>query len=286
MIRIHFTLFFLLTALFSQSQSLDIGIMAGGSNYQGELQDQRYNLSQMHLAVGGSLTYHFTSHLSVRGEVWKGNLSGFDTESRNQANKIRNLSFNTRLYEVSLVGVYRFLSPELHRVSPYIFGGVAGFRINPYTHDAAGSQYFLFPLSTEGQGMAQYPEIREHQLYHFAVPFGGGLKMALSDKWSVGLEMGLRVTFTDYIDDVSSGYVDPLLLLQERGDKAVELSYRGDELPGGSPLYPKIGSLRGNPETNDWYYNTVLRLQYRLFGGPTSSGSRKNQSQFACPTGF
>ena len=268
------------------AQSVEIGIIAGGSNYKGDLQDQGYNFNQMHLAFGGSLAYHFTPQISVRGEIWKGNLSGFDAESKNPANRARNLSFNTRIYEASLVGVYRFLGQEPHRVSPYVFGGLAGFRINPYTYDAAGGRYFLFPLSTEGQGMAEYPDRSAHKLYQIAIPFGGGLLLSLSDKWSIGLETGLRITFKDYIDDVSSTYVDQVLLQQQRGDKAVELSYRGDEIPGGNPLYPKIGIPRGNSKANDWYYNTILRLQYRFLGSSSSYNNRKNQHRLECPTGF
>lgn len=281
MIRINFTLVVLFIAHISQSQSLDIGIMAGGSNYTGELQDSRYEFSRMHFAVGGSLTYRFAPMLSVRGEVWKDNLSGLDAESKNGANRIRNLNFNTRLYEVSVAGIYSILNPELHRVSPYLFGGLAVFRINPYTHDAAGTQYFLYPLSTEGQGMAQYPDKKEHRLYHFSIPFGGGLQCAVQDKWTIGFEMGFRVSFSDYIDDVSGRFVEPLLLQQARGDKAVELSYRSDELTGGNPLYPRAGSLRGNSDANDWYYNTVVRFQYRLFG--QSTGVRNRTGQLSCP---
>jgi len=251
----------------------------------GELQDKRFDLSQMHLAVGGSISYHFSPQWSVRAEAWKGNLSGVDAASANVANRNRNLSFNTRLYEMSLVGVYRFLSPELHRVSPYVFGGIAAFRINPYTHDTSGTQYYLFPLSTEGQGLTQYPDRSAHKLSHVGIPFGGGIQWSINEKWSLGVETGLRLTFTDYIHDVSTAYVDPLLLQQERGDKALELSYRGGELPGGSPVYPRVGSLRGNAETNDWYYNTIIRLQYRVFGASTS-GNRKGQRQLGCPTGF
>jgi hypothetical protein len=41
----------------------------------------------------------------------------------------------------------------------------------------------------------------------FAIPFGVGFKYALDKKSSIGLEYGLRKTFTDYIDDVSTTYV-------------------------------------------------------------------------------
>jgi hypothetical protein len=58
--------------------------------------------------------------------------------------------------------------------------------------------------------------------------------------------------------------VDPNLLLANRGAKAVELSYRGDEVKGGSQTYPPVGQQRGSPNYKDWYYFTGLTLSYRL----------------------
>ena len=62
-----------------------------------------------------------------------------------------------------------------------------------------------------------------------------------------------RKTFTDYLDDVSSIYVDQNVLMQAKGAKAVEMAYRGDEIPGGLP-YPNHGDKRGTPSEMDWYY--------------------------------
>lgn len=270
---------FISNSLFSQT--LKLGILAGGSNYLGELQDNHFNTSQFHLAIGGNLTYAINNRFQLRGEVWKGNLSGEDAESDRPFALQRNLNFTSRVYEISLVGQYHFWKPQNIPISLYISGGVAGFRINPYTHDAGGNKNFLFNLSTEGQGISQYPGRGAHRLYHFSIPFGGGINLVVNRKLSLNLDVGIRKTFTDYIDDVSTSYVDATILQQARGAKAVELSYRGDELPGGNPQYPKEGSTRGNPDNKDWYYNTTLSLQYSLFG--EQSQSQRRIRQLSCP---
>ena len=44
---------------------------------------------------------------------------------------------------------------------------------------------------------------------------------------------------------------------------AVELAYRGDELPTGSG-YPKAGEQRGTPTEMDWYYFAGLSVEIKL----------------------
>src|SRR5258708_5350638 len=93
----------------------------------------------------------------------------------------------------------------------------------------------------------------------------------------------MRKLFTDYLDDVSTNYVDQNLLLLNRGPKAVELAYRGDELKNGSS-YPPAGSKRGGSSVNDWYYFTMFTASFRLGGNGGGSGSGKLlKSGTGCP---
>ncbi len=50
------------------------------------------------------------------------------------------------------------------------------------------------------------------------------------------MKLGFRKTFTDYLDDVSTFYVDQTILQNAKGGKAVEMAYRANELKGGAPL--------------------------------------------------
>jgi hypothetical protein len=117
----------------------------------------------------------------------------------------------------------------------------------------SGNKIFLQPLSTEGQGLSQFPEQKSYKLTQIALGFGFGARYAINDNMNIGVEMLQRKTFTDYLDDVSSIYVDRNVLLQAKGAKAVEMAYRGDEITGGLP-YPNHGEQRGTPSEMDWYY--------------------------------
>ena len=123
-------------------------------------------------------------------------------------------------------------------------------------------KYYLKPLSTEGQGLPGYPDKKTYSLTQLAIPFGGGVKFAVTDNLHLGLEVGFRKLFTDYLDDVSTTYADPADLLVARGQLAVDMSYRGDDV--GNPIYPAKGAGRGGPNYNDTYYFTGLHLTYRL----------------------
>ena len=91
---------------------------------------------------------------------------------------------------------------------------------------------FFTTTSTEGQGtINNIPEQKPYKLTQLALGFGGA-RYAINDNMNIGVELVQRKTFTDYLDDVSSIYVDHNVLLQAKGAKAVEMAYRGDELSG------------------------------------------------------
>ncbi len=87
-------------------------------------------------------------------------------------------------------------------------------------------------MSTEGEGLVEYPDRKPYNLFQFSIPFGGGIKFRVSDHIVVAYEIGMRKTFTDYLDDVSTRYVDQAILLNERGPGAVAMAFRGDEGEG------------------------------------------------------
>lgn len=263
------------------------GIQLGGTNYYGELQEKGFDLSQMRFMFGIAAAYHLNSRLSMQASVFKGNITGADHTSSNVSSQQRNLSFATRLYEIGLVGRFNILDFESHTIVPYLFGGMALYRINPYTFAQDGAKVYLIPIATEGQGLRNYPERQPSSLFNFSLPFGGGISARLNEFWSLDFELGYRKTFNDYIDDVSTYYADPALLLNAFGPRSVELAYRGDELPNGNPNYPGIGSQRGTPASKDWYYSGLIRLNYTFGGRNTSqrtSGPAYNKKQYSCPS--
>jgi hypothetical protein len=258
------------------AQDLHFNLFAGMSNYQGDLQRKILTFNQAHLAAGAGLSYDLSDHVSIRAAVTFAKVSGADKYTDNKA---RNLSFASGISEGQL-GLEYYITPlASHSLSPYLFASVAVFHFNPYTFDTAGKKYYLRDLSTEGEGFIAGRN--EYKLTQLAIPFGAGVKLSLSDDVSVGIEMGFRKTFTDYLDDVSTTYVDRNLLLSNRGAKAVELAYRGGELKNGNPQYPAAGTQRGASAQKDWYYFTGFTLSFRL--GNDGMGGGGKRSEYGCP---
>jgi hypothetical protein len=259
--------------------NLNLNLFLGTSNYSGDIQDKQFTFNQGHLAGGIGLSYEISPHFSVRTAFKLGKISADDKYGRNKA---RNLNFSSQLSEGSLDVQYMITPLGQHVFSPYVFAGVAIYHFDPYTFDSAGTKYYLKPLSTEGEGFVAGR--KNYNLTQFSIPFGLGIKMPLSEDINVGFEIGYRKLFNDYLDDVSKNFVDENVLLANRGAKAVELSYRGDELKNGSLVYPAAGTQRGNPTSKDWYYFTGLTLSYRLgdniFG---SGGGGSGKSEWDCP---
>ncbi len=269
---------FLLSA---QAQPFHIDLYLGAANYQGDLQTKRFSLSEAKPAIGLGLSYDITNKFTARGAASYMKVSGSDQQGAAAKDvSFRNLRFRSSILEAQLALEYNFLDIEERGFTPYVFGGVAVFHFSPYTYDSADNKVFLRSLATEGQGLAQYPEKTLYSNNQFAIPFGGGIKLAMTDKLHVGIELGLRKLFTDYLDDVSGTYADSSILAAARGAQAARFAYRGAEI-GVTSGYPAAGSQRGNPKNKDWYYTTVFKISYGL-GGGSGSGGRK--SKLGCPT--
>jgi hypothetical protein len=146
-----------------------------------------------------------------------------------------------------------------------------------------GNKFDLQPLSTEGQGLSQYPERKPYKLTQFGIPLGIGIKFAVNQNISLGWEISMRKTFTDYLDDVSTTYVDELLLLAERGQTSVDLAYRGDEVKDGDLAYPADGTKRGSNKFKDWYYFSGITATIKIPSRKFTLG--KKRSGTGCPSG-
>lgn len=275
-------LVFLITAflpILVQSQNLHADLFAGIATYQGDLQAKTFTINQSKPAVGLGLSYDLSDKFIIRTGFTYGRVQGDDKKNTGSKGvEARNLNFKSTLSEIHLGLEYNFFNLDGKSLTPYVFAGVAGFHFNPYTNDAAGNKFYLQPLSTEGQGLTAFPERKEYKLTQFAIPFGGGLKFKLSDDLQVGLEVGLRKLFTDHLDDVSGTYVDQNILLSEKGAKAVELAFRGDEI-NPNATYPANGEQRGLAKNKDFYYFSGIRISKLLNSGGGGGAGNK----IGCP---
>ncbi len=283
--RLIFSVCILLFFVNSHSQGLHIGVFGGLSAYNGDLSDKIFPRKVTNGVISLTAGYELTEQIMLRGGFSYTIVGGADRFSSEQERLDRNLSFETQLTEFSIVGEYSAYSLSERRLTPYGFAGLAVFRFDPYTFDAGGTRVFLQRLNTEGQGISGYTG-KPYKLTQMAIPFGGGLRFAVTDNIRIGIEMSFRKLFTDYLDDVSTVYADPADLLTAKGQLSVDLSYRGDEIPGGNPVYPAKGSQRGSAASKDSYYFAGLHLSYRIGGGEGGGygrmgGNRRNKN--GCP---
>ena len=270
-------LFLFVLSVHGSAQNLRLNLFAGTSNYSGDLQDKGFTFSQAHFAGGVGVSYDITEHFSATGGLNFGTVSANDKYGRNKA---RNLNFTSAISEANL-GMQYYITPlSEHLLTPYVFVGVAVYHFNPYTTDTSGRKTYLKPMSTEGEGFL--PGKSNYNLTQLAIPFGAGVKLSLSENVNIGVELGYRKLFTDYLDDVSATYVDEPTLLANRGPEAVELAYRGNELKNGAP-YPRGGIIRGNSAHKDWYYFTGFTASFRLFSGNGLGSSTGKHSKYGCP---
>lgn len=282
----HLLIFTLLLTSVCSCAQFSLGLFGGISNYQGDLVDNHYVGRFTKPALGLTASYDYSARFTFMAGYTYARVRGDDQYNTKEYLKLRNLSFESRISELSLLAEYNVFNLYNTRWTPYLFGGVAVYHFNPYTHDSANNKVFLKPLSTEGQGLPGYPDVKPYSLTQLAIPLGGGIKYNLTDRWQLGLQVGFRKLFTDYLDDVSRNYVSAEDLLAARGQQSVDLAYRGDEVAGGDPLYPEKGAQRGGAREKDWYYFTGLHLRFQLGGGEgSSSGGRMfGRDGLRCPT--
>lgn len=249
-----------LLPLFATAQNFHFSVRAGFASYNGDLKKKSFSFSQSSLIGSIGAKYDLTEHITARTYFSLTSLQA-DDKKGNQSMKNRNLNFKTRVFEWELGAQYNFLNMNNSWWTPYIYAGIGIFHYNPYTRDVNGSKTFLNPLSTEGEGFV--PGVKKYGLTQFSIPFGFGAEHSLNEDMKVGLEFGYRKLFTDYLDDVSDVYADRADLLAAKGQKAVDLAYRGYEIGAGP--YPDAKMTRGNPKSDDGYFYVGFTFSYRFY---------------------
>lgn len=242
------------------SQNFHFAARFGMSSYQGDLKKNSLSVSQPGLMGSLGARYDLTERITARSYLSYGRLRA-DDKKGSEDMKMRNLNFKSNLLEFELSAQYSLFSLNERWWSPYVFAGIGLYHFKPYTEVDGEDKTFLKPLSTEGQGFLA--DVKEYKLTQFSIPLGIGAQYALNEDMRIGLELGYRKTFNDYIDDVSTNYVDQTALLNARGQTAVDFAWRGDEV--GSGPYPPAGVSRGNPGGNDSYLFISLTYTVRFY---------------------
>lgn len=275
----------------------------GGNSGKGTNDIKDMNLEFTKMMKGVFVTMYPKSWVGLRLAVDATYLEGSDdiittTGLDELWRKQRNLDFKTTVLEGYMAVEFfptMLFSRESEfesRLRPYGLAGIGVFHFNPKGSitDAAGNKswYYLHPLRLEGQGMPEYPYSKPYKLTQINIPIGAGLKFFASDRINISAELLYRKTFTDYIDDVSTKYIDPnnyakylttqnASLAYQLSDKSVGIIYPG------MTRYP-AGTQRGDLKNGDTYFSIVMKVGVRLGEIYESSFARRAARQTRCPS--
>ncbi len=296
-----------LTSLRTEAQSIttgdgkfEIGLGFGPMFFLGDLggtagigkpfvKDIDFPLTKLGKSIYAS--YYPSEWLGFRLSINHGVLVGNDAEAPAKGGAEmdrlqRNLSFKSSVLEGYLAAeIYPTVFIEkyeglAHKLRPYGVIGVGMFKFNPKAKDVDGQWVALKPLRLEGQGVV--PGRKEYSLVQKEIPMGFGFKYYLKDNMYVGLEVLHRQTFTDYVDDVSTGYVDNQIfqtyLSPADQARANRLYYRGNYTTGNSAADVQ-NYQRGDPTENDAFFSTVIRFGWRL----NNATDKLTRRQLRCP---
>lgn len=271
--RLSIILLFCFTSLISYSQEFRLKAYVGTVRYYGDLAPYTFlkPISDANLSIALSAGIRLNRFLSVNLKYTSGKLSANDANSKQEFRRSRNLRFESPLdelgllFELDLRNLF-FNKKSTYGTNVYITSGINLYQINPRT-DFNGDIYFLQPLGTEGQGLPGYAE--PYKLTQWNIPYGIGVEVRITDNFNAGIEATSRITFSDYIDDVSGSYPDFQLLESERGEIARFLSDRSGEVNGGEYINMP-GESRGDNTNNDFYIYTGVFVTYYFGDNPIS----------------
>ena len=249
----------------------------GGNKGIGKKFVKDLNLGKTHLAYGVSLTAMYEYMIALRLEATFGTVSAEDNVLKKVAPSTygryeRNLSFKSKITDFMLgVEIHPLYimnrkdeDKEPPLFSPYLFAGIGFFSFKPQAK--LGSKWVdLQPLSTEGQGFAEYPDRKPYKLNQLNIPIGLGVKYDIGTSFSLRAEFIYRKLNTDYLDDVSSKYyADPSLYANyftgAKLTNALLLNNRQYELDPGHSYNTQ--DERGNPKNNDTYFTFNVKVGY------------------------
>lgn len=206
------TVCFIFLFSIASAQEWELGLQGGASGYMGDINPEN-PLAFNDWAAGAFVKYNLNHTWGIRGNFAYANTFAHDRYSKVERRRERNLGFFGPIIEASAVVDFNFFKwlPQRGRIvyTPYIFAGVGVVSFDPrwYVTAADGSRkkVHLREIRTE-----YHVDDNPHMYAQFAysIPFGAGFKYNLRGPWSVGIELGYRLTLTDYLDDVSGNYAE------------------------------------------------------------------------------
>lgn len=218
-------------------QRMEVSSFVGYSSYQGDVnQSPVFSLQAGHPAFGVKISYLLNQNMSLSYNILNGGLSGDDQNFPARRDWVPNLSFKAIFSEHTMMFTYYPFNRskgilEAFKVKERSYRvGCPSVKVkykkkfSPFAFVGAGVGFF----SPNPQGLPLEALELQDGAYgstHLIFPFGGGLRMELTYKLGISVEMGMRYTSSDYLDGISDSR---------------------------------------NPNLKDWYVAGGLRLAYKF----------------------
>lgn len=253
----------------------EFGFTLGAAHYFGDL-NARSSVRRPKPAVGIFFRKQFGNYIGLRASAHFAQVGYADKYNKNEWQQLRNLSFNSNIWEFAIQGDFNFFkfmpNDPNYIFTPYVTLGIGAFSYDPYAY-LYGNKEYLRPLGTEGQN-ANYDGRKQYGTMALCVPFGVGIKYNLTPKVNISFEVSNRFTSTDYLDDVSKTYAGPAnfpntalgqpstaFLLQDRSYEVLKTNQF------------QAGDQRGNSKQRDSYIIAEVGISFNI-------------TSYRCPTVF
>ena len=262
--KIKFLIFIFLTLLIqvsAQRQNMrsrsEIGFYGGGIYYIGDLNQSHFTYSQA--AEGLFFRFNYNSRIAFKVTALTGTIGASDENASYEVEKNRNLSFSSKIKEFGAGVEFNYFPFQIgnvrYRGTGYLFAEISYFSMDPNT-DYNGQKISLRGIGTEGQNTPLSKDTY-YSLNQLSIPLGIGFKHPLGNWGCIGIEYGIRKTFTDYLDDVKSNrFINPTAFSAYSNPIGLALSNRN--------LNKSPYGVRGNPMTKDWYASYGVTFSIRL----------------------
>ena len=207
---------------FLNAQIHEVGVFLGGSNFIGDVGKTNY-VSPNELAFGILYKWNKSPRHSYRFSYMQSTVSGNDLDSEVPGRYQRGYKFKNEIKEFSMGLEFDFFDFNLHdgkkKITPYVCLGVSYFAYDE-----------LFVVNGETK--------KDYGAGAFGIPIIVGVKSNIADHWVLGIEVGVRYTYTDNID-------------------------------GSNPKNPNLQTLEfENVNSNDWYVFSGITMTYTFGNKP------------------
>jgi hypothetical protein len=249
----------------SYVQEGEFGVAVGLGHYFGDL-NTRAALNRPKFSAGAFFRKQFSNYIGLKVAANYARLGYSDVYTNNEAQRRRNLSFNSNIWELSVSGDFNFFKfypgIEGFTYTPYVSLGIGVFSYDPFAY-LNNEKISLRPLGTEGQGSAAYPDRTPYSSMAVCFPFAVGFKYNINEKTNMFFEVGYRFTNTDYIDDVSTVYAPDAFTALPNGQPSIAALLADRSYETGAPIGIK-GRQRGNSAQKDAYVLAQVGLSFNI----------------------